>query len=357
MAKVTVSVPQDEIVRGTFCEGTVLPLSSLTMRDGNTGVYMIDYVEGVFGQEMVARFVPVTVEEQDRRTFPLGICWIREYVVSSNRPLKDGEEVAAHETVASVRGVLPFGGGLTQFGNAPAGGGGVLFAGRNFLCGPKRSRGQPVAEDALDSPWIASYVREGERITFLLFSSQVATAGEGEQLAVSLLGPGAGELVLSTGDVAAMLRQLKTVFWLVLIPCLLAIAYGLTVKVIPPWWQRSSLKTKVAAAVPLGAVSGAVCRIHLGVAVPANPRHFSAHRAFLRPAVLCLPNPLGFEDAALDCLKGVNLGKPAWGDIPAGERLELGLGLLAAALLAAVIAGVLLIQALRKRVYKTVGKD
>ena len=54
MAKVTVSAPQDEIVRGTFCEGTVLPLSSLTMRDGSTGVYMIDYVEGVFGQESKA---------------------------------------------------------------------------------------------------------------------------------------------------------------------------------------------------------------------------------------------------------------------------------------------------------------
>ena len=94
MAKVTVSVPQDE--RGTFCEGTVLPLSSLTMRDGNTGVYIIDYVEGVFGQEMVARFVPVTVEEQDRENFSSGdLLDYREYVVSSNRSLKDGEEVAA----------------------------------------------------------------------------------------------------------------------------------------------------------------------------------------------------------------------------------------------------------------------
>ena len=96
MAKVTVSVPQDEIVRGVFYEGTVLPLSSLTMRDGNTGVYMIDYVEGVFGQEMVARFVPVTVEEQDRENFSSGdLLDYREYVVSSNRLLKDGEEVAA----------------------------------------------------------------------------------------------------------------------------------------------------------------------------------------------------------------------------------------------------------------------
>lgn len=96
MAKVTVSVPQDEIVRGSFYEGTVLPLSSLTMRDGSTGVYIIDYVEGVFGQEMVARFVPVTVEEQDRENFSSGdLLDYREYVVSSNRPLKDGEEVAA----------------------------------------------------------------------------------------------------------------------------------------------------------------------------------------------------------------------------------------------------------------------
>lgn len=96
MAKVTASVPQDEIVRGVFYEGTVLPLSSLTMRDGNTGVYIIDYVEGAFGEEMVARFVPVTVEAQDQRNFSSGdLLDFREYVVSSNRLLKDGEEVAA----------------------------------------------------------------------------------------------------------------------------------------------------------------------------------------------------------------------------------------------------------------------
>ena len=55
-----------------------------------------------------------------------------------------------------------------------------------FYADTNEAVGQPVAEDALNSPWIASYVREGERITFLLFSSQVATAGEAEQLAVSL---------------------------------------------------------------------------------------------------------------------------------------------------------------------------
>lgn len=95
MAKVTVSLPQDGIVRGASCEATVLPLSSLTMQDGNTGVYIIDYVEGAFGEEMVARFVPVTVQEQDQQNFSSGdLLDFREYVVSSNRPLKDGEEVA-----------------------------------------------------------------------------------------------------------------------------------------------------------------------------------------------------------------------------------------------------------------------
>ena len=39
------------------------------MQDGNTGVYIIDYVEGAFGEEMVVRFVPVTVEEQDQENF------------------------------------------------------------------------------------------------------------------------------------------------------------------------------------------------------------------------------------------------------------------------------------------------
>lgn len=95
MAKVTVSLPQDGIVRGASCEATVLPLSSLTMQDGNTGVYIIDYVEGAFGEEMVVRFVPVTVQEQDVQNFSSSdLLDFREYVVDSNRPLKDGEEVS-----------------------------------------------------------------------------------------------------------------------------------------------------------------------------------------------------------------------------------------------------------------------
>ena len=44
---------------------------------------------------MVVRFVPVTVQEQDQQSFSSGdLLDFREYVVSSNRPLKDGEEVA-----------------------------------------------------------------------------------------------------------------------------------------------------------------------------------------------------------------------------------------------------------------------
>lgn len=182
------------------------------------------------------------------------------------------------------------------------------------------------------------------------FSSQVTTIEEAEEIVLSLLGPGAGELVLSTGDLAVMFRQLKAVFWLALIPCLLAIAYGLTVRVIPPWWQRSSLKTKVAAAVPLGALFLALFAAYI-----------LAWQSLQIPDTF-LPTEHFFDlpfyvSQIRWALEGVGLGKPAWGDIPAGERLELGLGLLAAALLAAVIAGVLLIQALRKRVYKTVGKD
>lgn len=219
-----------------------------------------------------------------------------------------------------------------------------------FYADPEGTISQPVAEEELDHPLIAGSVREGEQINFLQFSSQVTTIEEAEEIVLSLLGPGAGELVLSTGDLAVMFRQLKAVFWLALIPCLLAIAYGLTVKVIPPWWQRSSLKAKVAAAVPLGALFLALFAVYIFAWQSLQiPDTFLPTEHFF---------DLPFYVSQIRwALKGVNLGKPAWGDIPAGERLELGLGLLAAALLAALIAGVLLIQALRKRVCKTVGKN
>lgn len=219
-----------------------------------------------------------------------------------------------------------------------------------FYANPDGTISQPVAEEELGHPLIAGSVREGEQIKFLQFSSQVTTIEEAEEIVLSLLGPGAGELVLSTGDLAAMFRQLKAVFWLVLIPCLLAIAYGLAVRVIPHWWQRSPLKTKVAAAVPLGALFLALFAAYIFAWQSLQiPDTFLPTEHFF---------DLPFYISQIRwALEGVGLGQPAWGDIPAGERMALGLGLLAAALLAAVIAGVLLIQALRKRVCKTVGKN
>ena len=76
MAKVTVSLPQDGIVRGVSCEATVLPLSSLTMQDGNTGVYIIDYVEGASGKRWWSDSCQLLCRNRISRTFPLGICWI-----------------------------------------------------------------------------------------------------------------------------------------------------------------------------------------------------------------------------------------------------------------------------------------
>ena len=121
-------------------------------------------------------------------------------------------------------------------------------------------------------------------------------------------------------------------------------------RVIPHWWQRSPLKTKVAAAVPLGALFLALFAAYI-----------FAWQSLQIPDVF-LPTEhffdLPFYISKISwAMEGGDLGQPAWGDIPAGERMALGLGLLAAALLAAVIAGVLLIQALRKRVCKTVGKN
>ena len=201
-----------------------------------------------------------------------------------------------------------------------------------FYANPDGTISQPVAEEELDHPLITGSVREGEQIKFLQFSIE-----EAEEIVLSLLGPGAGELVLSTGDLAVMFRQLKAVFWLALIPCLLAIAYGLTVRVIPPWWQRSPLKTKVAAAVPLGALFLALFAAYIFAWQSLQiPDTFLPTEHFF---------DLPFYISQIRwALEGVGLGQPAWGNIPAGERLALGLGLLAAALLAAVIAGVLLIS-------------
>lgn len=206
-----------------------------------------------------------------------------------------------------------------------------------FYANPDGTISQPVAEEELDHPLITGSVREGEQIKFLQFSSQVTTIEEAEEIVLSLLGPGAGELILSTGDLATMFRQLKTVFWLVLIPCLLAIAYGLSVGIIHRRWLGSSLKMKVAAAVPLGALF-----LVLFAGYIVAWRGLQIPDAFL-PTEHFFDLPFYISKIRW-ALEGVGLGQPAWGNIPAGERLALGLGLLAAALLAAVIAGVLLIS-------------
>ena len=163
-----------------------------------------------------------------------------------------------------------------------------------FYADPNEAVGQPVAEDALDSPWIASYVREGERITFLLFSSQVATSRGSGAAGGFPAGPwrwGAGPLHRRCCSHAppAENRFLAGIDSLSAGHRLWPYREGhspLVAKVLPK--NESGCSRSSGRSVP-----GAVCRIHLCVAVPANPRHFSAHRAFLRPAVLCLPNPLG----------------------------------------------------------------
>lgn len=219
-----------------------------------------------------------------------------------------------------------------------------------FYADPEGTISQPVAEEELNHPLITGFVREGEQIKFLQFSSQVTTIEEAEQIVLSLLGPGAGERVLSTGDFAVLLRQLKIVFWLVLIPCLIAVAYGITEKVVPSWWPGSSLKVRTVIAIPLGILflalfAGYLLAWHLlqipDVFLPTE--HFF---------------DLSFYASRIHwALEGVGSGEPVWGSIPVGKQMVSGLGLLAAALVAAVIAGVLLIQALPKKVCKTIVKN
>lgn len=173
---------------------------------------------------------------------------------------------------------------------------------------------QPMEEDALDSPWIASYVKEGEWVTFLLFSSQVTTAEEAEQLVSSLLGLGTGELVLSTKDIAAMLRQLKTVFWLVLIPCLLVIAYCVTVKTFPHRWKTFTVTKRVVAALFL-----------CGVFPALFAGYVIAWQSLQIPDIF-LPTEhffdLSFYISKISwAMEGVDLGRLEWGR-PSGESLD-----------------------------------
>lgn len=219
-----------------------------------------------------------------------------------------------------------------------------------FYAEPEGAISQPVAEEELNHPLITGFVREGEQIKFLQFSSQVTTIEEAEQIVLSLLGPGAGERVLSTGDFAVLLRQLKIVFWLVLIPCLIAVAYGITEKVVPSWWPGSSLKVRTVIAIPLGILFLALFAGYL-----------LAWHLLQIPDVF-LPTEHFFDlpfyiSKIRWALEGVSLGQPVWGSIPTEKQMVLGMGLLAVALIASVVAGVLLIQALPKKVCKTIVKN
>lgn len=196
-----------------------------------------------------------------------------------------------------------------------------------------------MEEDALDSPWIASYVKEGEWVTFLLFSSQVTTAEEAEQLVTSLLGLGAGELVLSTKDIATMLRQLKTVFWLVLIPCLLVIAYCVTVKNFPHRWKTFTVTKRVVAALFL-----------CGVFPALFAGYVIAWQSLQIPDIF-LPTEhffdLSFYISKISwAMEGVDLGRLEWGGLPVRAWTIAGLCLLAMALVSTLAAGILFVSAL-----------
>lgn len=208
-----------------------------------------------------------------------------------------------------------------------------------FYADTNEAVGQPVAEDALDSPWIASYVKEGKRVTFLLFSSQVTTAEEAEQLVTSLLGLGAGELVLSTKDIATMLRQLKTVFWLVLIPCLLVIAYCVTVKTFPHRWKTFTVTKRVVAALFL-----------CGVFPALFAGYVIAWQSLQIPDIF-LPTEhffdLSFYISKISwAMEGVDLGRLEWGGLPVRAWTIAGLCLLAMALVSTLAAGILFVSAL-----------
>lgn len=208
-----------------------------------------------------------------------------------------------------------------------------------FYADTNEAVGQPVAEDALDSPWIASYVKEGEWVTFLLFSSQVTTAEEAEQLVTSLLGLGTGELILSTKDIAVMLRQLKTVFWLVLIPCLLVIAYCVTVKTFPHRWKTFTVTKRVVAALFL-----------CGVFPALFAGYVIAWQSLQIPDIF-LPTEhffdLSFYISKISwAMEGVDLGRLEWEGLPVRAWTIAGLCLLAMALVSTLAAGILFVSAL-----------
>ena len=167
----------------------------------------------------------------------------------------------------------------------------------------------------------------------------MTTAEEAEQLVTSLLGLGAGELVLSTKDIAVMLRQLKTVFWLVLIPCLLVIAYCVTVKTFPHRWKTFTVTKRVVAALFL-----------CGVFPALFAGYVIAWQSLQIPDIF-LPTEhffdLSFYISKISwAMEGVDLGRLEWEGLPVRAWTIAGLCLLAMALVSTLAAGILFVSAL-----------
>ena len=141
---------------------------------------------------------------------------------------------------------------------------------------------QPMEEDALDFPWIASYVKEGEWDAALDVSSQVTTAEEAEQLVdftswawhwrtssfhqrYCHYAPPAENCLLAGVD------SLFTGH------CLLRYGEDLS----PPVEDLHRNQESCRSLIPVRCVSGIVRGVCYRMAVTANTRYLPANRAFL----------------------------------------------------------------------------
>ena len=146
-------------------------------------------------------------------------------------------------------------------------------------------------------------------------------------------------LVLSTKDIATMLRQLKTVFWLVLIPCLLVNAYCVTVKNFPHRWKTFTVTKRVVAALFL-----------CGVFPALFAGYVIAWQSLQIPDIF-LPTEhffdLSFYISKISwAMEGVDLGRLEWEGLPVRAWTIAGLCLLAMALVSTLAAGILFVSAL-----------
>ena len=136
-----------------------------------------------------------------------------------------------------------------------------------------------------------------------------------------------------------MLRQLKTVFWLVLIPCLLVIAYCVTVKTFPHRWKTFTVTKRVVAALFL-----------CGVFPALFAGYVIAWQSLQIPDIF-LPTEhffdLSFYISKISwAMEGVDLGRLEWGGLPVRAWTIAGLCLLAMALVSTLAAGILFVSAL-----------